>query len=165
MGQTTESIPALDRELYTKLKDAGIACVFLHWSGGSDEGELSVGLYRARNDFPIDDRNLETAVENWAYDAFQYSGAGDGNDYGDDYIYDLRDHTVTHSEWFHQRVEGDTEQQPLRLDGAEQQPVPAVEIEDPPSAAYTTLEKLYGAGTAEEILGRLKDAGLGVFEV
>jgi hypothetical protein len=159
MGQST-SFPALARELYAKLRGAGIIRVDINWSGGSDEGNLDVNLYRAREEYPVDDRTLSSAVEEWAYDAFDYSGAGDGNDYGDDYVYDLIAHTVTHSEWFHQRVEGDTAREPLELDGEGEQPTPTGDLSDPADPAFIALEKLYGAGVAEEILGRLKDAGL-----
>lgn len=161
MGQTS-SFPALDRELYAKLRAAGIVRVDINWSGGSDEGYLDVNLYRAGDALPINDQDLSAAVETWAEGAFDYSGAGDGNDYGDDYVYDLLAHMVTHSEWYHQRVEGGTERSPLELDGDGEQPTPTGDLSDPADPAFVALEKLYGAGVAEEILGRLKDAGLHV---
>lgn len=163
MGQSS-SIPALDRELYAKLKNAGIVRVDLHWSGGNDEGYLYVNLFRSGSDLAVEDEGLIRAVEGWADDAFAYSGAGDGTAYGDDYIYDLAAHTVTHSEWYHQRVDGAAARGPLELDGDGEQPTPLGDITDPANPAFVTLERLYGTGTAEEILGRLKDAGLRVYE-
>lgn len=79
---------------------AGITSIHLAFSGGSDQGYLNVSTS------PVDaEQDLLEAIENWAHDAFQYNGAGDGTDYGDDYIYDLAGNTVSHTEWTMERVD------------------------------------------------------------
>lgn len=83
-----------------KLRAAGVESFTLSFWGGSDEGYLYlVGI-------PYE---LEKAVEDWAWRAYQYSGAGDGENYGDDITYNLKDGTVKCSDWYMERQEGDTE--------------------------------------------------------
>lgn len=58
---------------------------------------------------------LEQEIEGWAWQAYGYSGAGDGNDYGDDIVYDLLNKTATASSWSMQRTEGDSEDAALEI--------------------------------------------------
>lgn len=92
-------IEPLSKAIYNKCKEYGINTIVLHWSGGSDEGYLYVET-DSKNNY------LSKEIEDWAYEAYQYNGAGDGTDYGDDITYDLKEGTVSHEEWFHapQRV-------------------------------------------------------------
>jgi hypothetical protein len=46
-------------------------------------------------------RKLWGEVEEWAYDSYGYSGAGDGTEYGDDITYDLVTNKVSTQEWYH----------------------------------------------------------------
>lgn len=88
----------LPKSLYEKAKSLGVEKIFLSFSGGSDEGHLSVDLQPG-----LDDANsyaFLNEIEDWAFDAYAYGGAGDGNDYGDDVTYDLVEKTASHSEWF-----------------------------------------------------------------
>jgi hypothetical protein len=85
----------IPKELLSALKERGITSFELRFQGGSDEGYLEVSL-------TPEDRALETQVEDWADSAFCYSGAGDGTDYGDNYVYDLVNMTIQHTEWHHE---------------------------------------------------------------
>jgi hypothetical protein len=84
----------LKKELYTKAKELGIEKIILQFSGGSDEGNLNVDLEPEWN------QDFANAVEDWAWEVYSYSGAGDGSDYGDDIEYDLVNNKVSTSEWF-----------------------------------------------------------------
>ena len=50
--------------------------------------------------------DFEKEIENWAWDVYQYNGGGDGDDYGDDITYDLKDGTATSSNWYTSRCDG-----------------------------------------------------------
>jgi hypothetical protein len=84
------SHPAIPKALYDTLKEAGVVSFELNFSGGSDEGYLSVTC----------NEGYEDEIEEWANEAFDYSGAGDGQDYGDDYTYNLETGKVTHQSWY-----------------------------------------------------------------
>lgn len=84
----------LSKAIYNKAKELGVNTISLEFSGGSDEGHLHVGI-------DIDNYDFKNLVEDWAWEAYDYSGAGDGNDYGDNIIYDLKEGKVRTSEWFH----------------------------------------------------------------
>lgn len=103
--------PALTAVLFAKLTKAGVEKLHLHWSGGSDESYLNIDTE------PGTAQDLYTEIEEWAYDAFEYSGAGDGTDYGDDYTYDLIKKTVEHSEWCEVRQDGGTDSGKFNVEG------------------------------------------------
>ena len=84
----------LSKAIYNKAKELGVNTISLKFSGGSDEGHLYVQT-------DTDNYDFEKLVEDWAWEAYDYSGAGDGSDYGDDIVYDLKEGTVRTSEWFH----------------------------------------------------------------
>ena len=88
----------IKKELFEKLLAAGVESFILHWSGGDDQGYLSVTInYEdGRSDY---NSALYQEIEDWAYNAYCYSGAGDGTPYGDDYTYDIANRRVSHSEW------------------------------------------------------------------
>jgi hypothetical protein len=100
----------LKKSIYNKAKEQGIEQIILHFSGGSDEGYLDVETE------PKWDQDLASEVEEWAWEVYDYSGAGEGNDYGDDIVYDLKEGKVTTSEWFTSRQEGDTDNDKLELE-------------------------------------------------
>jgi hypothetical protein len=60
------------------------------------------------------DNDLVTMVEDWAWSAYSYSGAGDGNDYGDDIFYDLVNNVAC--VWHMERHEGRSEEIALEVD-------------------------------------------------
>jgi len=93
----------LPRKMYIELIEAGVTEVTLRFMGGSDEGFLDVDFNRAEDasELPTEKRRaLYDAIEEWAELAYEYSGAGDGTDYGDDITYNLRDNTVTTQGWY-----------------------------------------------------------------
>ena len=96
-------IEPLPKKLYDRAVAAGITEIQLSFSGGSDEGYLSVTL----NSGQKHDSAFEEDIENWAWDVYYYSGAGDGNDYGDEITYNLVTMTATHSEWHMERQDGE----------------------------------------------------------
>mgnify|MGYP003348578486 CR=1 FL=1 len=104
------------KELFVKLSQAGITYVKLAFSGGSDEGYLDVTLDGKHLDGETY-RKLEREVEDWAWDVYSYSGAGEGYEYGDTVEYDLVKRKVTTSEWATERVDGPECDGDLVIDG------------------------------------------------
>jgi hypothetical protein len=101
----------LKKEIYNKAKELGIENITLHFSGGSDEGYLDIEL------IPYEKHKQEfvNEIEDWAWEVYSYSGAGEGNDYGDDIEYHLKTGRVLTSEWFTSRQEGDSENDILEI--------------------------------------------------
>ena len=109
----------IKKSLYDKLKAAGVNRVKLCFSGGSDEGYLDVYLYPEFDYHDEAARNLIEEVEEWAWDAYSYSGAGEGNDYGDNITYDLVENKVETEEWFMERTHGDCSEDTLVVEDQE----------------------------------------------
>lgn len=84
----------MPKELVAKLEAAAVNKVVLAFSGGHDEGHLSVSI-----DDNHYDHELIGEVHDWADNAYEYGGAGDGVEYGDNYTYDLVRKIVSHDEW------------------------------------------------------------------
>jgi hypothetical protein len=96
---TTQPIP---KAIYDKAKGLGITEIVLRFSGGNDEGHLYVetnGI--SYNSEPINLPSLVREIEDWAWKAYEYNGAGDGTDYGDDITYNLESNEVSTQEWYH----------------------------------------------------------------
>jgi hypothetical protein len=102
-------VEPLNKTIYNKAKEQGIEQIILRFSGGNDEGYLDVETE------PKWDQDLASEIEEWAWEVYDYSGAGEGNDYGDDIVYDLKNGKVTTSEWFTSRQEGDSDNDKLQL--------------------------------------------------
>lgn len=83
----------LSKDIYEKAKELGVNTICLRFSGGSDEGNLYVETDSKNYEF-------EALVEDWAWRVYSYNGAGEGDDYGDDIIYDLKEGKISTSEWF-----------------------------------------------------------------
>lgn len=109
-------IEPLSKEIYNKAKALGITKIVLNFSGGSDEGYLNVTLYPWDKNKILEHTELNAEVENWAWDVYEYSGAGEGNDYGDDIEYDLVNNRVSSQEWYTERTDGDSAEIDLVLD-------------------------------------------------
>jgi hypothetical protein len=107
------NIEPLSKKIYDKAVSLGITQIILKFSGGSDEGYLSV--YVNTQDGFESNTEFEEEIEGWAWEVYGYSGAGDGNDYGDDVVYDLLNKTATASSWSMQRTEGDSEDAALKI--------------------------------------------------
>ena len=113
------TIEPLNKDIYNKALALGIEEIVLSFSGGSDEGYLNVGVEPWNNDKSAECNALSAEIENWAWDVYSYSGAGDGSDYGDDITYDLVNKKVTASEWYTARTEGDTDEGSLEFESDE----------------------------------------------
>lgn len=86
----------LKKTIYDKAKELGIESITLHFSGGNDEGYLDVEIQ------PYEDRTMEfvNEIEEWAWEVYDYNGAGEGDSYGDDIVYDLKNRKVSTSVWY-----------------------------------------------------------------
>lgn len=109
-----DAVP-LSKTIYEKCKALGVNEIVLNWTGGSDEGYLNVHLNFAEGRGP-DEFNLVQQIEDWAYNAYEYSGCGDGTDYGDDVTYDLVNNKVTTQSWYHKPEYEPEEQNELEID-------------------------------------------------
>lgn len=103
----------LSKAIYDKAKELGIVEIILRWSGGSDEGYLDVETA------PKWDANFGEEIKEWAWDAYHYSGAGDGNDYGDDITYNLKTGEVSTQEWYHVVQHDDVQVDKLKVEEEE----------------------------------------------
>ena len=102
-------IKPLPKKIFDKAVSLGITEIHLNFSGGNDEGYVNVNL--------VDEYNQEFAneIENLVWETYDYSGAGDGSDYGDDVIYDLKNKKASVSSWYMARTEGDTDDADLEV--------------------------------------------------
>ena len=103
----------LSKDIYNKAKELGIEKINLAFSGGNDEGSLYVELSPYEKD---SDGSFSSEIEDWAWGVYDYSGAGDGNDYGDNITYDLVKGKVSTSEWYHIVKEKDTGTDELEIE-------------------------------------------------
>lgn len=103
------NIEPLPKKIFDKALSLGITEIHLNFSGGNDEGCVNVNL--------VDEYDQEFAkeIEEWVWETYDYSGAGDGSDYGDDVIYDLKNKKATVSSWYTARTQGDTEDADLEV--------------------------------------------------
>lgn len=88
------NIEPLSKEIYDKAKEKGVKKIILQFSGGNDEGHLYV-------ETDPYDANMEGEIEDWAWTAYEYNGAGDGSDYGDNITYDLENGEASVDTWYH----------------------------------------------------------------
>jgi len=94
------TIEPLKKAIYDKAKELNIETIELRFSGGNDEGYLDVYT-------TPDNSALESEIEEWAWEVYSYSGAGEGDDYGDNITYNLKEGKATTSEWYMARKDGD----------------------------------------------------------
>lgn len=93
----------LPEHIVQKAKEIGVDEIHLEFSGGYDEGYLNVCVYsnKVQRD-KLKFKALESEIEEWAWstDGFDYSGSGDGRDFGDSLVYNLETGECTHREWW-----------------------------------------------------------------
>jgi hypothetical protein len=110
----------LPKNLYNRAKKLKIKEIHLNFRGGNDEGFLEVYIVEEKLKKNSEEllstakknsalNQLEADIQEWAFDAYDYSGAGEGNEYGDDIMYDLVKMKASSSSWFTSRVEGTKE--------------------------------------------------------
>lgn len=119
----------LPKSFVDRAKALGVVAIEIQFSGGSDQGYCTVFLrtktettsrYTRNDQGELELHNILTSeIEDWAFDAYCYSGAGDGNDYGDDITYDLERNVVEVSEWYTQRVDGASQELDLVIEGVQ----------------------------------------------
>lgn len=103
------NIKPLSKAIYNKAKELGIKTIVLNFSGGDDEGYLDVGMT------PKFDQDFASQIEDWVWSVYDYSGAGDGNAYGDNVEYNLVNGTASTEEWYMTRQSGDSGTQNLQI--------------------------------------------------
>ena len=111
-----ESIQPLPERIVARAKQLKIEIITLNFSGGSDEGCLNVDVDSSHE--VVAPSDFLNEIENWAWGAYHYSGAGDGSDYGDDITYDLKAGTASCQDWVTDRRDGETVTMPLEVDNA-----------------------------------------------
>lgn len=95
----------LTEKIKSKCKKLGVKFVQLSFSGGDDTGYLHVSLGNSKDDMEVyhpegtDMAKLQQDIEEWAWETYGYSGAGDGNTYGDEIVYDLEKNKASHTTW------------------------------------------------------------------
>lgn len=97
----------LSREIYNRCKADGVKKITLAFSGGNDEGYLDVSCEPSNG--------MEDEIEEWAWTVYDYSGAGDGSDYGDNIVYDLERNSTTSQEWSHVPQYGKEDRESLEI--------------------------------------------------
>lgn len=105
--------PPLPLKFMTRALAADIELIIINWSGGSDEGHLSVNL-KDKNGETLSSwgahrpliETLFADIEGWCYDTMDYGGAGDGRSYGDIIRYNLKEGTVSTETWWTEEVHG-----------------------------------------------------------
>jgi hypothetical protein len=107
------NIEPLSKKIYDKAVSLGITQIELKFSGGNDEGYLNV--YVNTQEGFASNTEFEQEIEGWAWEAYDYSGAGEGNDYGDDVVYDIVNKKVTIESWYMARTQGDGENGDLEI--------------------------------------------------
>lgn len=116
------NIIALPKKLYDRATELGVTSIELRFSGGSDEGYLGVQIDSPLNNDDDELSALGSDVEDWAYTAYSYSGAGDGNDYGHNVTYDLVEMEARWDAWEMKITECDSDSQALEIEPEEAQP-------------------------------------------
>ncbi len=99
-NQITMQAQPLSKDIYNRAKKLGVEQIILQFSGGNDEGYLNVELVGEKLDSE-ESYKLQLDIDTWAWDNYDYSGAGDGSDYGDNIAYDLVKGKVSTEEWYH----------------------------------------------------------------
>jgi hypothetical protein len=93
----------LSKTIYNKAKKEGVEKIILQFSGGSDEGYLNIELLGEGSEslrYDEKARDFAQEIEDWAWEVYHYSGAGDGSNYGDNITYDLVEGKVSTEEWY-----------------------------------------------------------------
>ncbi len=118
------NIEPLSKDIYNQALKRGIDSITLDFQGGSDEGVLNAAVKYASNVIgvsPSDESRYQfiEEIEKWAWSVYSYDGAGDGSNYGDEVIYNLREKTAKTSGWYMSRCEAGGESGSLKLEEEE----------------------------------------------
>lgn len=106
------TIEPLPKRIYDHAVASGVRSIELNFSGGSDEGYLTVSCVTKDGTSSA----LEIDVEDWAWEVYEYGGDGDGSgDYGDDIVYNIEARTATHTDWWLETTTGEPSEEPFEL--------------------------------------------------
>ena len=106
-------VAPLPREIYRRCIEEHVTSIRLRFSGGSDEGYREVelngpdGRYFQWNTKDEKIVELVQLIDSWCDEKYRFSGAGDGNSYGENITYDIVNGTVTSQEWWTQQMDGE----------------------------------------------------------
>lgn len=108
----------LPKRFWDKLVEIEATTLEIRFQGGNDEGfcECEINAKDSAKANALADK-----IHEWALDSYEYSGAGDGNDYGDDIYYDLKAGTVTHTDWCMERTELTNDPTPILIEETEEE--------------------------------------------
>ena len=108
-------IKPISAKLYNFLKENKVKGFELRFSGGSDEGYMDA-IVENYSEFENDELGeITKKIEDWAWSVYEYSGAGDGSDYGDNITYDLENGSVSSEEWYMVAQHSDPENSTLEI--------------------------------------------------
>lgn len=94
-------IQPLTKKIYNEAISKSIVKIILSFRGGSDEGYLDIGIYDIAGKYLNGkNRSFCEEISSWAWSVYNYSGAGEGNEYGDEITYDLLRKQMSHKEWY-----------------------------------------------------------------
>lgn len=105
------NVEPLNKNIYNRAVKLGIEKITLRFSGGSDasdprgSGEGFLDVEVSPPSYSKKNYRLISDIEDWAWQVYSYSGAGDG---GDDIEYDLVNKKVSTSEWYTAPQRGDS---------------------------------------------------------
>ncbi len=88
----------LKKELFEKVKKLNATKIILNFQGGGDDGHLNVELGGVSYGEAED---IHKEIEEWAWEAYDFIGAGEGVDFGENVTYDLAKNEVKTQEWRH----------------------------------------------------------------
>jgi hypothetical protein len=105
---------SISKDLLDYLKEVKCTKFTLSFRGGNDEGFLDVDnvtidgkssseyfwCKKSSGKVPPIFAEVSEIIEEAAWRGIDYSGAGEGSDYGDNYTYDLETMDISHSEWY-----------------------------------------------------------------
>lgn len=112
------AIVPLPKSFMDQAKKLNINKISLEFEGGGDEGQWYVDFERHNpeeddsQDNEVDE--LEREIEDWAYEAYPYSG--DGDDHGFDIMYDLEKMKATSEYWRMGRQYDDPQEQDINTE-------------------------------------------------
>jgi hypothetical protein len=129
-----ESLP---HAIYAKALNLGIGKITLAFEGGSDQGYLDISFDNGVHE----DFNQE--VETWAWEVYDYSGAGDGSSYGDQIEYDLKEREIHMWEWTMERSDRDLGSIPMVLLDEGDSPTDEPDEDLPPLPVFAPLPHLF----------------------
>ncbi len=87
----------LKKEIFDKARELGIAKIQLGFQGGSDEGWVNVDC--THPDGRCVFQRFAEEIEEWVWQVYDYSGAGEGTDYGDDITYHIKEAVEENGTW------------------------------------------------------------------